>query len=170
MKIAIVGVDEQKLLNASLSLDYVYKFCKQLMETELKKGNFIFVSGRCPKKGIDVICEEIADINHIEQEICPAEANQWEDRTIYGNLYPTEMQKQKGYKSRNIQIAEACDVLYCIVPKIDTWHGMKDVYSEPHNYCKHCNMDGHPSNGACWTLKYCRKHFPEKETHLIIIE
>lgn len=133
---------------------------------ELYLKTIILVSGHCPKDGVDIRAEEIADELGIKKEIYPAEVNQWEDRTIYGNLYPTEMQRQKGYKSRNIQIAEACDVLYCIVPNVMI--GFNAIPFNKECYCRHCKVWKHPTNGGCWTMKYAKKL--GKETHLVVIE
>jgi len=159
IKIAIVGCEESKwkleqipkvkseikcilLNNLSLAdcLHYPPYECKSV----------ILVSGHCPKGGVDIWAEEIADELGIKKEIYPAEVNRWVDWTgtqcercgyidtkthkEYEKL-PIEHKRylanhlkdcggrflpfrKKGYRSRNIQIAEACDVLYCIVPRI----------------------------------------------------
>jgi len=72
----------------------------------------------------------------------------------------------KGYKSRNIEIAKACDVLYCIVPERLTSN--KHIFLNRDLTCIHCNIHGHPTNGGCWTMKYVNKL--GKEIHLIVIK
>lgn len=137
----------------------------------------IMISGHCPKGGVDIWAEEIADRLGIQKEIYPAEANQWEDKIteVYDSLVPISRRVvEKGYRSRNIQIAEACDVLYCIVPKtanVDEERGdLKEYYSttDKKRGCIHCKILGHPTNGGCWTLSYAKRL--GKETYLVVIE
>ena len=135
--------------------------------------NLTLVSGHCPKDGVDIWAEEMADENGIKKLIFTPEVNQWENKVrsfngynpmgidrgeVIGYVHQTET--LIGYKSRNIKIAETCDVLYCIVPYYYT--------SMFPTYCKHCNIIGHPSNGGCWTMKYAKKL--GRETHLVVIE
>lgn len=161
MKIAIVGPEESKWS----------KELKALAKKEIEEIFFLYsdsigydcitlVSGHCPHGGVDIWAEEIADKLEIKKEIYPAEVNQFEDR------FTTEMEnpylpakKLMGYKSRNIKIAETCDILYCIVPSISRiFNGI----------CYHCKKDGHPNNGGCWTMKYTKKL--GKETYLVVIQ
>jgi hypothetical protein len=118
--------------------------------------NTTLVSGHCPKGGIDIFAEEIADELGVKKEIFEPEVEQWED------LIVTEGKNLIGYKTRNILIAEDCDIIYCIVPynPIKTCYHHKGT-EEPTR---------HPHNGGCWTMNYCRKNFPNKHTELIIIE
>lgn len=159
MKIAIVGPEESKweenlkprakwwieqILNGEkkfnkATLPIVYNSVKILDHS----GKNVYypitlVSGHCPKGGVDIWAEEIAYKLEISKEIYPAKTNCWKD-----------------YRSRNIQIAKTCDILFCIVP------------SHLYNYCKHCEKHNHPSNGGCWTMKYAKTL--GKETHLVII-
>lgn len=147
----------------------------------------ILVSGHCPKGGVDIWAEEIADNLGVAKEIYSAEVNQWEDKKLNTIKVPKNHDPfdiydvdhvtiiKKGYKSRNIQMAEACDILYCIVPhtvppkgfditNIDSFT-MKDARSF---HCIHCKNLGHPTNGGCWTLKKAKSL--GKETHLVVIE
>ena len=156
------------------------------------------VSGHCPKGGVDIWAEEIADVLGIKKEIYPAEVNQWNDKVIIDPKSYDEhiitgafhviarMKKLKGFRSRNIQIAEACDVLYCIVPRTlpqpsgndfseklykllrPTFKDAQKERIKGQAFCKHCNQFGHPTNGGCWTMKYAKKL--GKETHLVVIE
>jgi hypothetical protein len=120
---------------------------------------------------VDLWAEEIADELGIKKEIYPAEVNQWGDEISHqieiGIGYKPEAPSKvrlKGYKSRNIQIAEACDVLCCIVPHTYPPKGfditnlssftIKDARSF---HCIHCKKLGHPTNGGCFTLKQARK-------------
>ena len=151
MKIAIVGSQEDKWTEEQK--------VKAKAEIKLILEHYdysVLVSGHCPKGGVDIWAEEIADKFGIEKEIFTPEVNQWNDKITWsqalGNI-------KIGYKSRNIKIADACDILYCIVPfniKGRCWY--------------HCDkMDySHIKNGGCWTLSKAEQF--GKETHLVVIE
>jgi hypothetical protein len=193
MKIAIVGpelskwkskeqIEKVKQEISNILLDY------HVIPVNEKFSSYkheILVSGHCPKGGVDIWAEEIADELGIKKEIYPTEVNQWEDKN-YGPriiINPSDIGKDnvlKGYKSRNIQIAEACDMLYCIVPRT-TLDNIKSCYDgcgafdtcglplkDCNQYCIHCKERGHQTNGGCWTMKYAKKL--GKETHLVVIE
>jgi len=100
----------------------------------------------------------------------------WELVEKYPNDFEKQFVKLKGFRSRNIQIAEACDILYDIEPSGKCRHcgGIghiasfifknSQVYQKP---CKYCEGDGAYSGGT-WTLKHARKL--GKEVHKVIIE
>ena len=145
-----------------------------------RRCEIILVSGHCHKKGVDIWAEDNADELGIEKEIYPAEVHQWPDKTVrvcrtcgelkegldevvthdaLVNMYHPhywKLKTKKGYRTRNIQVAETFNIGYCIVPY------------NPKAYCKHHKQYGHPSNGGCWTIKYAEKL--GKETHLVLIE
>lgn len=130
------------LLNHWVTYDIFGQF-----EPELEP---ILVSGGCPKRGVDIWAEEYADRHGIKKEIYRPEVHQWNDlphapipkkglnlefthqcsrcRAYWDgkiwswDLAPATNVCKLGYRSRNIQIAEACDVLYCINP-IGVWSG-----------------------------------------------
>jgi hypothetical protein len=127
------------------------------------------------KGGIDTIAEIVASELGIQKEIYPAEVNQWEDKIVEsGSIYdegPCNGMfrfKKKGYRSRNIQIAEACDILYDIEPKGSCRHcggiGFTTNYGR---CCRFCHGTGVYSGGT-WTLNYAKKL--GKEVHQVIIE
>ena len=66
------------------------------------------ISGGCPKGGVDVWAEIIADFIGLEKCIYYPENNRW---------HPD------GYKDRNDRIAQECDVIYCIDPDDRDWSG-----------------------------------------------
>lgn len=106
----------------------------------LQFSTIVLVSGASPKKGVDEFAEIAADSLGVKKEIYPADVNQWKDKHIAESSYPL-----KGYKTRNIQIAKAIDVLYCIDP----------VTRKP------------DEGGGMWTLRYAK--LLNKETHHVII-
>lgn len=109
---------------------------------EYNYDGVILVSGGCPKGGVDIWAEIVAGVLGIKKEIYKPEVNQWEDLRV--NDPRTTPVSHKGYKTRNIEIAEACDVLYCIDPADRKW------------------------SGGRWTMQ--KTKLLNKETHLILIE
>ena len=171
MKVAIVGAEESKWN----SKDKDYSGMTQLAYARWSVGSLLYdmklkenlawsdmtvVSGHCPRGGVDIWAEEVADELEIKKEIYSAPANQWDDKIEithhnFDNASLTEVrQTLKGFKSRNIQIAEASDVLYCLSPKANS-------------VCIHCKTTGHLKNGGCWTLRYAEK-LGKKVVRLVI--
>jgi len=127
-------------------------------------SNLVFDQG-----GVDTEVEIIASQLGIKTEIYPAEINQWNDSSPFQSVSESMLgyegtQRYRGYRSRNIQIAEAVDVLYCLVPyqkgTVCAHHG-RDLEGRK----EHLN---HPQNGGCWTIQYAKRL--GKETHLVVIE
>jgi hypothetical protein len=190
VKIAIVGPHQDKwnnlgnytLLQAeNIVKAEVYKifqshaiktkreYSEYCIEYEYDYSNIIFVSGHCPKGGVDIWAESIADSLCIKKEIFTPEVNQWEDKmvvedkgTFDDNCKMFTAHRAMGYKSRNIKIAETCDILYCIVPFA------RDSISVNQTHCTYCEEYGHWKNGGCWTKRTAKKL--GKETHLIVID
>jgi hypothetical protein len=104
------------------------------------------VSGGCPKGGVDEYAEIVADVLGIPKDIHRPESRSWVDGTevIYETPLGNYEKTLKGYKTRNIEVATECDVLYCIDPKWRDW------------------------SGARWTMDYAKEH--GKEVHLVLIE
>lgn len=128
MKIAIVGAEEKAWTDDQKQTvkDIITKFLRRYSD------NPVLISGGCPKGGVDIWAEECADrAPTIPKQIFKPEVEQWEDDAKL--IHPIGNQRliKKGYKSRNIEIAEACDILYCF-----TSNG------------KH--------NGGVWTAKYAK--------------
>lgn len=101
-------------------------------------GDIVVISGGA--SGVDTCAEEVADGLGLKTKIFRPEVHEWEPP------------KGIGFKARNLQIVEACDVMYCLpVATRDT-------------KCYHCD-ENHQKSGGCFTLKYAKKI--GKETHLI---
>ncbi len=137
MKRAIVGHaadkftrDTQRKANSLLSM------LVDLEQTDL------LISGGCHLGGIDIWAEEYANAFDVPKQI----------------FLPNERSWGHGYKPRNIQIAEACDELHCIVVARypDTYTGSRFL-REGLPYCYHCNTTDHVKSGGCWTMHYARK-------------
>jgi hypothetical protein len=163
MKIAIVGPEEKKWTEVQKQRAKAQVYDLLLIE-KLRNPNVVLVSGHCPKGGVDIWAEEIADKLGIQKKIYSAPANQWNDKILFENEFHKAI--AIGYRSRNIQIAEACDVLYCIVPFVE---GTYCYHHKPKQHGK-VKLQGlnHPQNGGCWTMKHTKKL--GKETHLVVIE
>ena len=106
----------------------VKQHIKDIFSLEKDFFQEILVSGGCPKGGVDIWAEEVADELKIPKRIFKPNSMDW-----------------IGYKARNILIAKACDVLYCIDPK---WRGGK--------------------TGGQWTLRKAKEL--GKDTYLVEIE
>lgn len=95
------------------------------------------ISGACPLGGID----------------------EWAIQEALGvgcgtrNFPPKVKNWSFGYKPRNIQIAEASDIVVCITVKElpPDYDGMR------FDLCYHCKTGDHIKSGGCWTVKYARE-------------
>jgi len=95
MKLAIVGARESKWTPEQKEK------VKGIIRDILTNCNVeILISGGCPKGGVDIWAEEIANDLGIVTAIFKPVKNNWEY-----------------YKQRNIAIAHSCDKLICIEPK-----------------------------------------------------
>lgn len=106
------------------------------------------VSGACHLGGIDEWAIEEAIADGVATRNFPPLRRSWEG----------------GYKQRNIQIAEAADVVLCITLKRlpESYSGMT------FKLCYHCGTDDHVKSGGCWTMKYAQKI--GKRGELIVID
>lgn len=133
--------ETEKILANTIESD---EYRKTLFYSDaLQFSTIILVSGASPKKGVDEFAEIAADSLGVKKEIYPADVNQWDDWDRYEGS--GRITKRIGYKTRNIQIAKAIDVLYCIDP----------VTRKP------------DEGGGMWTLRYAKRL--NKETHHVII-
>jgi hypothetical protein len=129
------------------------------------------VSGHCHLGGVDIWAEEAADHYQIRKLIFPPKKLAWEG----------------GYKQRNIQIAEASDVIYVIgvrefppgySPEVwnknGCYHCKKHlIHLEAPENCKyypvaHGYEQKHVKSGACWTAWYAIEQLG-KEAYWIIV-
>lgn len=184
MKIAIVGGEEDKWSpkRKEIAQRWILKILNEAKNGHLflvpsmdpmtwsfkqlgPQDSPILVSGRCPKGGVDIWAEEVADKLGILKEIRLPEVNQWLDKVVFG------ARNRIGYRSRNVEIAIASKILYDIEPAKSCWRcggsGFfegKDIGQEKD--CSFCEGDG-AYGGGTWTLKYAKRL--GKETFKIII-
>jgi hypothetical protein len=170
-KIAIVGASESKWTEAEKELvktmiwaelrDQIQKDDDTLNIEEYDTvKNTTFISGGCPKGGVDIWAEEIADIFAIPKQIFKPEVERWDDM-----WNDTNDVKFIGYKSRNIQIAEACDILYCLSPG-----RVEDIEEPVFGSGRFKRPLTEVWNGGIWTLHYMKQHFPNKKAVSIIVK
>lgn len=113
----------------------------------LRPGDVV-VSGRCPRGGVDDWAEQIALQLGLPFIGYPPRTHDW-----------------KGFKARNIQIAEALEHGVCITPaKLAASYRGRARRTKS---CYHCGRNDHVVSGGCWTLQYARRL--GKPTHLIIV-
>ena len=160
MNIGIIGAEEKKF--TELTKHATTLKIEHIINQYPADDKPTIVSGHCHLGGVDIWAEEIAKDRGIPTLIFPPKIHAWEG----------------GYKQRNIQIAEASDVIYVIVvselpPGIppDPWNK---------NGCYHCAnrwktgklqsgfQKKHVKSGACWTAWYAIETLG-KEAHWIVI-
>ena len=128
MKIAIVGASK---LTENWERD-VRQICAYIMQHQryAEKPHCVISGGAI---GVDTIAIEVAKGLGLETEEYLPGVKQWED-----------LNGQQGYKSRNLEIVKACDILYCIVVpfhKIECYHhGGKETIA-------------HEKTAGCWTME-----------------
>ena len=139
LKVAIVGVSGDKLDSFEKE-----KALQEIIKIGENHKDCIIVSGHSPRGGIDILAEMYADFTKKEKIIFKPDTTEWND-----------VGEKKGYKTRNLEIAETCDILYCIsVPKKE-------------KSCYHCKQFTHEKTGGCWTMREAKKL--GKKTKLIIL-
>lgn len=124
MRVAIIGAEQAKFTKESAARAI------QLIETLITPSDIV-VSGACHLGGVDIWAEEAANKIGAKKLIFPPKRLVWTG----------------GYKDRNIQIADNCDIVHVVV--VDKYppgyNGMK------FDGCYHCNIGNHVKSGACWT-------------------
>ena len=146
-------------------------------------STIVLITGACPKGGVDEWSIVIAKELGVDRIVYPPEIFQWNNERCCvcmgkgnipgegGTLYPCPSCKGKGYlrgyRERNMLIAENCDILYDIEPRKSCRYcngtGWNNDLMKP---CSKCEGDGAYSGGT-WTYKYARKL--GKEVHKVVI-
>lgn len=146
-KVAIVGSEEkywtpEQRIKVIREIKHIFN--DEAVSITRDYRSLVLVSGGCPKGGVDIWAEIVADVLGIEKDIKSPEIDQWNDfnqKASGGEGWGRPEVHKKGYKTRNMEIAEACDVLYCIDAK------------------------GRRKSGGQWTMKRAKEM--GKEVHLI---
>lgn len=110
------------------------------------------VSGACHLGGIDTwAIEEARTLGLPTREFPPRERN-W----------------SRGYRLRNIQIAQAADEVVCFTLRVlpPDWTGMR------WDRCYHCpaGSDDHVKSGGCWTVKFAREQLGKRGVVIVLGE
>lgn len=133
MKLGIIGSEGAKFTDvteaaARLLID------KLVSPDEVRE----VISGACHLGGIDVWAIEVAKALGCSTREFPPKSLSWPH-----------------YRARNIQIAEASDVIHVITlaELPPGWTGMR------FDGCYHCKTRDHVKSGACWTARYAERTF-----------
>lgn len=144
MRIGIVGSEAAKFTEDTClqARDAIQALCY-----EYKNELTTIISGACHLGGIDVWAIEEAKAMGFGTIEFPPKTKQWSG----------------GYKQRNVEIAEASDLVCCITVKElpPDYKGMRFPY------CYHCKTNEHIKSGGCWTAKYAKSL--GKPTRIIVI-
>ena len=142
-RVAIVG-SEEKYWTPELREKAVRRIIEILKYHDIDEPP-ILVSGGCPKGGIDIWAEIVADTLGYRKKIFAPENWHWDTLCSAPlpceDMVPVHMIKHcrsevgcdftaRGYRDRNIKIVEYCDVLYCIDPAFRKWSGGRWTHRE----------------------------------------
>lgn len=134
--VGIVGAEAAKFTPATAAK------ARAIIMRLLDPPDVVLVSGGCHLGGVDIWAEEayegIAALQpRPEARIFLPEVHEW----------------ARGYKPRNILIAEASDIVHNIVVARypPTWTDMR------FEACYHCITTTHVKSGGCWTAKYAKR-------------
>lgn len=105
------------------------------------------VSGECRLGGIDIWAREEAEAAGIPFVGFPPATDDWDT----------------GFKPRNIQIAEASDVVYSLV--VDVLPAGYTGRRFP--ICYHCGVSTHVKSGGCWTVRHALRI--GRRGHILVI-
>jgi hypothetical protein len=132
MIVGIVGSEEAKFtpLGKQRAQDLIRGILDQA-------GVESVVSGGCHLGGIDIWARDVG----MELEINVTE------------FLPKEKSWEKGYKPRNLLIAQRSDVVNCITIR----EYPKEYTGMRFEFCYHCGVDTHVKSGGCWTMKEAGK-------------
>lgn len=125
MNIGIVGHESAKFTAVAEGR------AREIIRQLLSPPGTVLVSGHCHLGGIDMWAEEEADRMGRDKIIYPPEHRDW----------------TRGYKPRNILIAQASNVVHNIVVAAypPGYRGMR------FEFCYHCRTKEHIKSGGCWT-------------------
>jgi hypothetical protein len=137
--VGVVGAEARKFLP-------VWETWARRRILESITGARLVVSGRSPLGGIDLWAIEEAQKLGIPTKEFPPETNNW-----------------AGFKARNVQIAEASDIVICIA--VRKYHHL--YRGRRFDLCYHCKSKTHVKSGGCWTMHLAQKL--GKEGRLIIV-
>lgn len=130
MNVGIVGHEAAKFTRAQ------EQQAREIIRGLLADPAAVMVSGHCHLGGVDIWAEQEADRLGREKLVFAPRTQSWEH----------------GYKPRNLLIAQASDIVHCIVVRRlpERYTGMR------FGYCYHCKTADHVKSGGCWTALRCR--------------
>ena len=136
MILGIVGSEAAKFtpVTEAAARALIRKLCEPLSHFE---GDMV-VSGACHLGGIDVWAADEANALGLDVREFPPASQSWPH-----------------YRARNIQIADASDIIHVITVRElpPDYTGMRFAS------CYHCKTAAHVKSGACWTAHYAERQF-----------
>ena len=146
MILGIVGSEGAKFTAAT-------ETAARLIIRELIKKNLPglthVISGACHLGGIDTWAIEEATKLQIPSTEYPPHERNW----------------SRGYRLRNIRIAQEATDVVCITLRVlpPDWTGMR------WDRCYHCSTsNNHVKSGGCWTVKFAREQLGKRGTVIVI--
>lgn len=154
MFVAVVGAGLEKFdsITAVKAQDYIRNMLTHFKERY--GDDLTVISGGSPMLGADQWAEDIAKELNIKTLIFRPEVQQWNPVGKYG------------YKRRNQDIAQTCDVLYNIVVA----EYPKEYKGYCYTRCYHCKPPDditHKKSGGCYTMKHAAQL--RKEVYRVIL-
>lgn len=148
MKVAIVGTSKLTEEERFKVIDKIEDVLKQYQELD---NQIELISGGA--KGVDSLVKNMGDHHGIAVKEITPDIKQWEDEILEDKTV------KKGFKSRNLEIANYCDHLICITVKRG---------SEEEELCYHHHSpQDHRKTAGCFTAKEAEKL--KKPTRLFIV-
>lgn len=133
-RVAIVGHSEDKF--TGLTAPLAQQAIASILDREKAS---VLVSGGCPLGGVDIWAEKIAVHKGIDTRIFRPDIHKWDPK------------EGKGFKARNIEIAENCDVLYNVVVRDYPPHYNGKRVCDYHCEKRVEEVPRHVKSGGCWT-------------------
>jgi hypothetical protein len=122
------------------------------IESNLAEEPFVVRSGHSRMSGIDIWTEETARWMGVVLDIKAPEVEQWPDSVILTGRELQVTKTLKGYKSRNLDIAESDELEIIVADSYPPNFPEKEkILKDGKMYCYHCNAYDHVKSGACWT-------------------
>lgn len=147
MILGIVGSEGAKFTDATEAT--ARAIIRQLIDNNLPELTRV-VSGACHLGGIDVWAIEEAQRLGIPTTEYPPREHNW----------------SRGYRLRNIQIAQAATEIVCITLRElpADWTGRR------WDRCYHCaaGADDHVKSGGCWTVKFAREQLGKRGVVIVL--
>ena len=140
----VAGLRTKMLLTQHTTIDTKLNY-----KTILLSGDILAISGHSPKEGVDIWFEQACQKQNLPFKPYPPDVDSWSDSM-----------GKKGYKTRNMEMAMAADIIIEIEP---IWIPR---FGENHKLTE--GFRSYRRSGAAWVVSEARKL--KKQTYLVVIE